>query len=190
MRQVTKKGLITVAAAGGVLALSGGTAFADSGAQGAASDSPGVLSGNTIQLPVHVPVNLCGNTIDVVGLLNPAFGNTCVNDDSGSEPKPETPHTPEPPKAETPSEEPEAPSRRRPSRHPRKRPRRCRRPRRSSPPSRRRSSRRPATATTSRSDCRSAAVCSSPVASSTAVTGPRGSTDLRGAGGTAPDHRS
>ncbi|MGW7354071.1 chaplin [Streptomyces sp. NPDC054784] len=109
MRQVTKKGLITVAAAGGVLALSGGTAFADSGAQGAASDSPGVLSGNTIQLPVHVPVNLCGNTIDVVGLLNPAFGNTCVNDDSGSEPKPETPHTPEPPKAETPSEEPEAP---------------------------------------------------------------------------------
>jgi hypothetical protein len=41
--------------------------------------SPGVLSGNVIQIPVNIPVNLCGNTIDVVGILNPAFGNTCVN---------------------------------------------------------------------------------------------------------------
>ncbi|MGW6370322.1 chaplin family protein, partial [Streptomyces niveus] len=24
-------------------------------------------------------VNVCGNTINVIGLLNPAFGNTCVN---------------------------------------------------------------------------------------------------------------
>jgi hypothetical protein len=30
-------------------------------------------------VPVHVPVNVCGNTISVIGLLNPAFGNTCVN---------------------------------------------------------------------------------------------------------------
>jgi hypothetical protein len=30
-------------------------------------------------VPVHVPVNACGNTADVIGLLNPAFGNTCVN---------------------------------------------------------------------------------------------------------------
>lgn len=30
-------------------------------------------------MPVHVPVNLCGNTINVIGLLNPAFGNHCVN---------------------------------------------------------------------------------------------------------------
>nr|WP_200819263.1 chaplin [Tolypothrix sp. NIES-4075] len=40
--------------------------------------SPGVLSGNAIQVPIHVPVNVCGNSIDVIGLLNPAFGNTCV----------------------------------------------------------------------------------------------------------------
>lgn len=51
----------------------------DAGAQGAAIGSPGVLSGNVIQVPVHVPVNVCGNTINVIGLLNPAFGNTCVN---------------------------------------------------------------------------------------------------------------
>ncbi|WP_445524490.1 chaplin [Streptomyces cyslabdanicus] len=56
-----------------------GPAFADSGATGTAANSPGVLSGNVIQLPVHVPVNVCGNTVDVIALLNPAFGNTCAN---------------------------------------------------------------------------------------------------------------
>ncbi|MCX5234305.1 MULTISPECIES: chaplin [Streptomyces] len=55
-------------------------AFADAGAEGAAVGSPGVLSGNVVQVPVHIPVNVCGNSIDVIGLLNPAFGNTCVND--------------------------------------------------------------------------------------------------------------
>jgi hypothetical protein len=79
MRQVTKKGLITFAAAGGVLALSGGHAHADSGANGSASHSPGVLSGNSVQVPVHVPVNACGNTVNVIGVLNPAFGNACAN---------------------------------------------------------------------------------------------------------------
>ncbi|WP_371480933.1 chaplin [Kitasatospora sp. NBC_00315] len=48
-------------------------------AEGAAVASPGVLSGNLIQVPVHVPVNLCGNSIGLVTVLNPAFGNTCVN---------------------------------------------------------------------------------------------------------------
>ena len=79
MRQVTRKGLMTVAAATGVLAATGGYAHADSGASGASSNSPGVLSGNTVQAPVHVPVNVCGNTVNVVGLLNPAMGNTCVD---------------------------------------------------------------------------------------------------------------
>ncbi|MEU8489611.1 chaplin [Streptomyces sp. NPDC048641] len=79
MRQVTRKGLITVAAATGVLAVSGGYAHADSGAEGGSSGSPGVLSGNTIQLPVDIPVNACGNTVNVVGLLNPALGNDCAN---------------------------------------------------------------------------------------------------------------
>ncbi|ESU46058.1 hypothetical protein P376_5962 [Streptomyces sp. HCCB10043] len=32
---------------------------------------------------MHVPVNVCGNTINVIGLLNPAFGNTCANVDGG-----------------------------------------------------------------------------------------------------------
>ncbi|MCI3275710.1 chaplin [Streptomyces cylindrosporus] len=79
MRQVTRKSLMTVAAATGVIAAAGGYAHADSGASGSASDSPGVLSGNTVQAPVHVPVNACGNTVNVVGVLNPAVGNSCAN---------------------------------------------------------------------------------------------------------------
>nr|WP_206441855.1 chaplin [Streptomyces boncukensis] len=54
-------------------------ALADSGAQAAAANSPGLASGNAVQVPINVPVNLCGNTIDIIALLNPAFGNTCVN---------------------------------------------------------------------------------------------------------------
>lgn len=85
MRQVTRNGLITVAAASGVLAtFSGGTAYADSGAQGASIGSPGLLSGNTVQVPVHVPVNACGNTVSVLGVLNPAMGNHCSNGGSRS----------------------------------------------------------------------------------------------------------
>ncbi|GGX26900.1 small membrane protein [Streptomyces malachitofuscus] len=74
------KKVVAVAAATGGLVLAGaGMAAADSGAQGAAVHSPGVLSGNVIQAPIHIPVNVCGNTVSVIGLLNPAFGNTCVN---------------------------------------------------------------------------------------------------------------
>lgn len=51
----------------------------DADANGAAVGSPGVISGNTIQIPIHLPINLCGNSIDIVGLLNATSGNTCVN---------------------------------------------------------------------------------------------------------------
>ncbi|WP_181796618.1 chaplin [Streptomyces sp. WELS2] len=69
-----------VAVTGAVLALGmAGPAFADADASGTAVGSPGVISGNVIQVPVHVPINLCGNTIDIIALLNPAFGNVCVN---------------------------------------------------------------------------------------------------------------
>ncbi|MDH3035306.1 chaplin [Streptomyces sp. TRM75561] len=80
MRRVTRNGVIAVAAASGAMAVAM-PAYADSGAEGVAAGSPGVASGNSVQLPVHVPVNVCGNTVNVVGLLNPAAGNTCVNED-------------------------------------------------------------------------------------------------------------
>ncbi|WP_328377981.1 chaplin [Streptomyces sp. NBC_00440] len=77
------KAAAVLAGTGAVLAGSAGLAAADAGAHGAAVGSPGVISGNQVQVPVHIPVNLCGNTVNVIGLLNPAFGNTCVNADRG-----------------------------------------------------------------------------------------------------------
>ncbi|MEU6946433.1 MULTISPECIES: chaplin ChpH [unclassified Streptomyces] len=74
-----KKVVAAAAATGGLVLAGAGMAVADSGAQGAAIGSPGVLSGNVVQVPVHVPVNVCGNTVSVIGLLNPTFGNTCIN---------------------------------------------------------------------------------------------------------------
>ncbi|MEU7027499.1 chaplin [Streptomyces sp. NPDC046275] len=85
-RVITRKSIITVAAAGGMIALGGGYAHASSGAAGAASDSPGVASGNTVQAPVHAPVNVCGNTVSVIGLLNPVSGNSCANRSGSSAP--------------------------------------------------------------------------------------------------------
>lgn len=72
---------VAALAAGTMIAVGGAAApaFADAGASGAAIGSPGVLSGNVIQVPIHIPVNLCGNTVNVIALLNPAFGNTCAN---------------------------------------------------------------------------------------------------------------
>ncbi|MFG3162354.1 chaplin [Streptomyces sp. NPDC048232] len=72
--------MVAAAAATGILSLCGSPALADSHADGAAKNSPGVASGNALQAPVDVPVNVCGNTIDVVAALNPAFGNECEND--------------------------------------------------------------------------------------------------------------
>jgi hypothetical protein len=74
-----KKVVAAAAVTGGLVAAGAGVAVANSDAQGAAVGSPGVLSGNAIQVPVHIPINLCGNTINIVGLLNPAIGNTCIN---------------------------------------------------------------------------------------------------------------
>ncbi|MGM1079359.1 chaplin [Streptomyces sp. H28] len=81
MRRVTRNGVIALAAASGAMAVAG-PAYAGAGAEGSAAGSPGLVSGNTVQLPVHVPVNACGNTVNVVGLLNPAAGTTCVNEDA------------------------------------------------------------------------------------------------------------
>ncbi|MER7518516.1 chaplin [Streptomyces sp. NPDC126499] len=73
-----------VIAGTGAVALSGaGLAVADSHAEGVAANSPGIVSGNAVQVPIHVPINLCGNTVNLVGLINPAFGNQCANVDGG-----------------------------------------------------------------------------------------------------------
>ncbi|KJK54878.1 chaplin [Saccharothrix sp. ST-888] len=74
-----KKAAAVGAAVVGIVAAGAGTAVASANATGAAVNSPGVASGNSIQVPIHIPVNICGNSADLVGLLNPAFGNACSN---------------------------------------------------------------------------------------------------------------
>ncbi|MER5415668.1 chaplin [Streptomyces virginiae] len=76
---MTYKKAVVLAAGALMLAGAASPAMADSTAHGVAAGSPGVLSGNLLQVPVHVPVNVCGNTVNIIALLNPAFGNTCVN---------------------------------------------------------------------------------------------------------------
>ncbi|MDX3247550.1 chaplin, partial [Streptomyces sp. ME18-1-4] len=78
MRRVTRTGVMAVAAVSGAMAVTL-PALADSTANGSMAGSPGLISGNGVQLPVNLPVNLCGNTVNVVGVLNPAAGNICVN---------------------------------------------------------------------------------------------------------------
>ncbi|MEU3604480.1 chaplin [Streptomyces sp. NPDC035033] len=78
MSRIAKAVVLTVGAAAAVAGATG-VAAADSIAEGAAVKSPGVLSGNVVQVPVHIPINACGNTVSVIGALNPAFGNACVN---------------------------------------------------------------------------------------------------------------
>ncbi|MGW7001299.1 chaplin [Streptomyces sp. NPDC054933] len=67
---------------GAVVASSAGLASANAGAGAAAIGSPGVLSGNVLQVPIDIPINACGNTINLPGFLNPTFGNTCINADT------------------------------------------------------------------------------------------------------------
>lgn len=85
MRRVTRTGVMALAAVSGAMAVAL-PAHADSAADGSAAGSPGLISGNGVQLPVHLPVNLCGNTVNVVGVLNPAAGNTCANQGAGGTP--------------------------------------------------------------------------------------------------------
>ncbi|MEU1281860.1 chaplin [Streptomyces sp. NPDC005805] len=78
-----KKAAALTMIAGSLVAVSAGAASATNGggahAHGEAVKSPGVASGNLVQVPVHVPVNLVGNSVNVIGLLNPAFGNAGLN---------------------------------------------------------------------------------------------------------------
>ena len=81
MKNLHKVAAVSVVA-GSLAVLGAGVASATtSGAHagGAVKNSSGIASGNLIQAPVHVPVNACGNTISVIGALNPAAGNFCIN---------------------------------------------------------------------------------------------------------------
>jgi hypothetical protein len=58
-----------------------------------------VGSGNHVEVPVDAPVNVCGNSVDVIGIGNPAMGNDCGSGGGHHTPpgSPEQPGTPEQP---------------------------------------------------------------------------------------------
>ncbi|WP_367046659.1 chaplin [Streptomyces sp. Je 1-332] len=78
-----RKCAILAAAAFAAVTVIGGAGSAVAGpgpgssAEATAKESPGVLSGNVVQVPVDAAVNACGNSVNVVGVLNPAAGNKC-----------------------------------------------------------------------------------------------------------------
>ncbi|MDT0444793.1 chaplin [Streptomyces johnsoniae] len=73
-----KRAALVLVAAGAVTGTAAGTAAAEANAGGQAAASPGVASGNVVQLPINLPVTAVGNSINVVGLLNSTFGNAAV----------------------------------------------------------------------------------------------------------------
>ncbi|WP_377270233.1 chaplin [Peterkaempfera sp. SMS 1(5)a] len=80
MRKIAK--VAALAAAAGCLAVAdaGAAAAIGADAKGAAVGSPGLMTGNVVQKPISLPLNLCGNTHNFkLSMLNAAFGNTCIN---------------------------------------------------------------------------------------------------------------
>ncbi|ONK15299.1 chaplin family protein [Streptomyces sp. MP131-18] len=77
MKNLKKAAAVTLMA-GGIAAAGAGVASAHAGAAGTALNSPGVASGNVVEVPVNVPVTVNGNSVNVIGVLNPVFGNSSL----------------------------------------------------------------------------------------------------------------
>lgn len=75
-----RKTIIAAAFAAFAVVGTAGTASASgAGAVGDAIGSPGILSGNNIQIPINIPINACGNDLGLLTALTAAAGNVCAN---------------------------------------------------------------------------------------------------------------
>jgi small secreted domain DUF320 len=74
-----KKATAMVAGTAALVMAGAGAASANAEGDSAAVESPGVVSGNNIVVPIHIPINLCGNSINIIGFINPTWGNVCLN---------------------------------------------------------------------------------------------------------------
>src|SRR5438270_13335314 len=83
MHYSTKRRVALGMTTGGLLMTGLGmtSAHADTTATGETAHSPGIGSGNLIRLPVNAPINVCGNQLDVIGILDSVTGNSCSNGD-------------------------------------------------------------------------------------------------------------
>ncbi|MFF8659671.1 chaplin [Streptomyces huasconensis] len=81
MNSIAKKAALAVVTAGLAAGASAGVASAAASAEvdGVARNSPGVGSGNLANVPAQVPVNATGNSANVIGALNPTFGDASAN---------------------------------------------------------------------------------------------------------------
>ncbi|GHE74583.1 hypothetical protein GCM10018785_48530 [Streptomyces longispororuber] len=75
---IAKKAALAVAVAGLAVGASATAALA-ADADGRATNSPGIASGNILQVPADVPVNVTGLSANVVGAHNPAVAERTVN---------------------------------------------------------------------------------------------------------------
>jgi hypothetical protein len=62
LKKLTAAGIVAAAASGALLLASPANAGIDTNGSG------GVLSGNQVVVPVSIPVNVCGNSIAVIGI--------------------------------------------------------------------------------------------------------------------------
>ncbi|MGY0063013.1 chaplin [Streptomyces sp. LZ34] len=79
MKNIKKFAAVTIAAGGLAVAGAGAASAHSPQAQGQAVNSPGIAAGNHVQAPVFIPVNVCDNTVRVIGALDQAFGAGCGN---------------------------------------------------------------------------------------------------------------
>lgn len=69
-----RKTIALVAATGGLALAGAGMASADASVAQSATDSSGVITGNDVGIPVNAPINVCGDSVGVVGV---AFKSAC-----------------------------------------------------------------------------------------------------------------
>jgi hypothetical protein len=84
VRHTLSKGFVMAAAVTGALSLYSSEAHADSATEETAVETPDVLSDNTVQIPVHVQLDVCGNTINALAAETRAPLISCDNASSQS----------------------------------------------------------------------------------------------------------
>ncbi|MQS13576.1 chaplin [Streptomyces kaniharaensis] len=67
-----KKSAAVGVAVVGMVAAATGTAMATAGAEAVNGAASGAVAGNQVQIPVDAPALVCGNTVNVIGMLTPA----------------------------------------------------------------------------------------------------------------------
>ncbi|OJF09588.1 chaplin [Couchioplanes caeruleus] len=77
--KLVKRLAVGAGVAAAALVLSAGPASAHDDDDHNGNTNVGLLNGNSVEIPVHIPVNVCGNGLAILGIASTAA--SCVNDD-------------------------------------------------------------------------------------------------------------